>query len=146
MNPPPDLNLLISAFAGRVPSVAHAALVSSGGLPLACSDGLPADRVDQLAAVASGLTSLVHGAARLFQGGTAAQTVVIMEQGLLILKPISDGMVLAVLAAAECDLGLVSYEIVLLGEQAARFLTPAALRQLTRRVVPPATTDRMTPR
>jgi predicted regulator of Ras-like GTPase activity (Roadblock/LC7/MglB family) len=123
VNPPPDLNLLISAFAGRVPSVAHAALVSSGGLPLACSDGLPAERMDQLAAVASGLTSLVHGAARLFQGGTAAQTVVIMEQGLLILKPVSDGMVLAVLAAPECDLGLVSYEIVLLGEQAARILT-----------------------
>lgn len=123
MDPPADLNLLISAFAGRVPSVAHAALVSSGGLPLACSDGLPAERVDQLAAVASGLTSLVHGAARLFQGGTAAQTVVIMEQGLLILKPVSDGMVLAVLAAPECDLGLVSYETVLLGEQAARILT-----------------------
>jgi hypothetical protein len=32
-------------------------------------------------------------------------------------------MVLAVLAAPECDLGLVSYEIVLLGEQAARILT-----------------------
>jgi predicted regulator of Ras-like GTPase activity (Roadblock/LC7/MglB family) len=123
VNPPPDLNLLISAFAGRVPSVAHAALVSSGGLPLACSDGLPAERMDQLAAVASGLTSLVHGAARLFQGGPAAQTVVIMEQGLLILKPVSDGMVLAVLAAPECDLGLVSYEIVLLREQAARILT-----------------------
>ena len=123
MDPPADLNLLISAFAGRVPSVAHAALVSSGGLPLACSDGLPAERVDQLAAVASGLTSLVHGAARLFQGGTAAQTVVIMEQGMLILKPVSDGMVLAVLAAPECDLGLVSYETVLLGEQAARILT-----------------------
>ena len=123
MNPPPDLNWLITAFAERVPSIAHAALVSSGGLPLACSDGLPAERVDQLAAVASGLTSLVHGAARLFQGGPAAQTVVIMEQGMLILKPVSDGMVLAVLAAPECDLGLVSYEIVLLREQAARILT-----------------------
>ena len=123
MNPPPDLNWLITAFAGRVPSIAHAALVSSGGLPLACSDGLPAERLDQLAAVASGLTSLVHGAARLFEGGSAAQTVVIMEQGMLVLKPISDGMVLAVLAAPECDLGLVSYEIVLLREQAARILT-----------------------
>jgi predicted regulator of Ras-like GTPase activity (Roadblock/LC7/MglB family) len=145
VNPPPDLNLLISAFAGRVPSVAHAALVSSGGLPLACSDGLPAERVDQLAAVASGLTSLVQGAARLFQGGTAAQTVVIMEQGMLILKPVSDGMVLAVLAAPECDLGLVSYEIVLLREQAARILTrqPSASSPAA---ASPATTDRMTPR
>jgi hypothetical protein len=52
-----------------------------------------------------------------------------MEQGMLILKPISDGMVLAVLAAAECDLGMVSYEIVLLGDQVGRFLTPEALRR-----------------
>ena len=79
--------------------------------------------MDQLAAVASGLTSLVHGAARLFQGGPAAQTVVIMEQDMLVLNPISEGMVLAVLAAPECDLGLVSYESALLGEQAARILT-----------------------
>jgi predicted regulator of Ras-like GTPase activity (Roadblock/LC7/MglB family) len=146
VNPRLDLNWLITEFAGRVPSIAHAALVSSSGLRLACSDGLPAERVDQLAAVASGLTSLVYGAARLFQGGPAAQTVVIMEQGMLILKPISYGTVLAVLAAPECDLGLVSYEIVLLGEQAGRILTPAGLRQLTRRVVPPAATDRMAPR
>jgi hypothetical protein len=50
---------------------------------------------------------------------------------MLILKPISDGAVLAVLAAPECDLGLVSHEIVLLGEQAARILTPEVRRQLT---------------
>jgi predicted regulator of Ras-like GTPase activity (Roadblock/LC7/MglB family) len=62
--PPPNLNCLITAFAERVPSIAHAALLSSGGLPLACSDGLSAERVDQLAAVASGLPSLVHAAAR----------------------------------------------------------------------------------
>jgi len=133
VNPPEDLSWLITAFAERVPSVAHAAIVSSGGLPLGWSYGLPTDRVDQLAAVTSGLTSLVQGAARLFEGGPAAQTVVVMEQGLLILKLISDGPVLAVLAAPECDLGLVSYEMALLGEQAARVLTPEARRQLTRR-------------
>ena len=120
MNSRMDLNWLITAFAERVPPSAHAALVSSGGLPLACSDGLPTERVDQLAAMTSGLTSLVQVAARLFEGAPAAQTVVIMELGMLILKPISDGIVLAVQAAPECDLGLVSYEIVLLGEQAAR--------------------------
>jgi predicted regulator of Ras-like GTPase activity (Roadblock/LC7/MglB family) len=80
VNPPPGLNWLITAFAERVPPIMHAALLSSGGLPLACSDGLPAEQVDQLAAVASGLTSLVHAAARLFQCGPAAQTVVIMEE------------------------------------------------------------------
>jgi len=58
----------------------------------------------------------------------------------LILKLISDGSMLAVLAAPECDLGLVSYEMVLLGEQAGRVLTPEARRQLTRRG--PLRTDR----
>lgn len=86
MNPPEDLSQPITAFADGVPYVAHAAVVSPGGLPLACSYGLPGDRVDQLAALASGLTSLVQGAARLFQGGPAVQTVVIMKQGMLILK------------------------------------------------------------
>jgi hypothetical protein len=126
-----DLSWLITAFAERVPFVAHAAVVSSGGLPLGCSYGLPADRVDQLAAAASGLTSLVQGAARLFEGGPAAQTVVVMEQGVLILKLISDGSVLAVLATPECDLGLVSYEMELLAEQAGRALTREAHHQLT---------------
>ena len=126
MNPPEDLSQLITAFADGVPSVAHAAVVSPGGLPVACSDGLPGDRVDQLTAVASGLTSLVQGAARLFQGGPAAQTVVVMKRGMLILKLIGDTSVLAVLAAPECDLGLVSYEMALLGEQAYRILVPEA--------------------
>jgi hypothetical protein len=126
VNPPEDLSWLITAFADRVPAVAHAAIVSPGGLPLACSYGLPGDQMDQLAAVASGLASLVQGVARLFQGGPAAQTVVVMEQGVLILKLIGDTSVLAVLAAPECDLGLVSYEMALLGEQAGRVLTPEA--------------------
>jgi uncharacterized protein len=128
VNPPEDLSWLITAFVERVPAVAHAAVVSPGGRPLACSYGLPGDRVDQLAAVASGLTSLVQGAARLFQGGPAVQTVVVMEQGMLILKLIGDTSVLAVLAAPECDLGLVSYEMALLGDQAGRVLTPEARR------------------
>jgi uncharacterized protein len=138
VNSPEDLNWLVTAFTERVPAVAHAAVVSSAGLPLACSYGLAADRVDQLAAVTSGLTSLVQGAARLFDGGSVGQTVVVMEQGMLILKLISDGSVLAVLAVAECDLGLVAYEMVLLGEQADRILTPEVRRQLTHRVARPA--------
>src|SRR3981081_4747615 len=67
--PVQDLNWLITNFVERVPSVAHAIVGSSDGLPLAYSNGFPADRVDQLAAVTSGLTSLTTGAARVFEGG-----------------------------------------------------------------------------
>jgi hypothetical protein len=124
VRPGQDLNWLISAFADRVPSVAHALVVSSDGLPLAFSQGLPPERVDQLAAVASGLTSLVEGAARIFGGGAVNQTVVDMRQGLLIVMSVTGGSTLAVLAASDCDMGLVAYEMALLADRTWRALTP----------------------
>jgi len=125
VRPRQDLNWLISAFADRVPSVAHALVVSSDGLPLAFSHGLPPERVDQLAAVASGLTSLVEGAARIFGGGAVNQTVVEMRQGLLIVMSVTGGSTLAVLAASDGDMGLVAYEMALLADRTWRALTPA---------------------
>jgi uncharacterized protein len=118
VSPAQDLNRLVTSFAERVPAVAHAAVVSADGLPLASSAGLPRDQADQLAAVTSGLTKLVQGAARIFRGGPVAQAAVVMEHGMLIVMSISGNSVLAVLAAPECDLGTVAYEMTLLGERA----------------------------
>jgi predicted regulator of Ras-like GTPase activity (Roadblock/LC7/MglB family) len=128
VHPVQDLNWLITAFVERASSVAHAIVVSSDGIPLAFSRGLPPDRVDQLAAVTSGLTSLMQGAARMFQGGGVNQTVVEMHRGLLIVMSISGGASLAVLAAVDCDMGLVAYEMALLAERAGRVLTPEVRR------------------
>ncbi len=124
VRPAQDLNWLITNFVERVPSVAHAIVVSCDGLPMAFSEGFPADRVDQLAAVTSGLTSLTQGAARVFEGGAVRQTVVEMQRGLMIVMAISGGSSLAVLAAAECDLGLVAYKMTLLVERVGSVLTP----------------------
>jgi len=124
VSPVQDLNWLVTAFAQRVPSVAHALVVSADGLPLAFSDGLPPDRADQLAAVTSGLTSLMQGAARMFNGGPVAQTVVEMDRGLLMVMSVSDGCALAVLAGHDCDMGLLAYEMALLAERAGAVLTP----------------------
>jgi uncharacterized protein len=128
VRPAQDLNWLITAFADRVPSVAHALVVSSDGLPLAFSQGLPPDRVDQLAAVTSGLNSLVDGASRIFEGGPVSQTVVEMSHGLLIVMAVTGGSTIAVLAGADCDMGLVAYEMALLADRTWRALTPE-LRQ-----------------
>jgi uncharacterized protein len=122
----PDLNGLMTTFVERVDSVAHAIVVSADGLPIAFSRGFPPDRVDQLAAVASGLASLTQGASRVFEGGVVNQTVVEMQRGVLIMMSISDGSSLALLAAADCDMGLVAYEMVLLVEQVGSALTPGA--------------------
>ena len=123
--PVQDLSWLITNFVERVPDVAHAVVVSSDGLPLAFSAGFPQERADQLAAVTSGLTSLTQGAARIFEGGAVTQVVVEMQEGLLIEMAISGASTLAVLAAADCDLGLVAYEMTLLADKVRGTLTPA---------------------
>jgi predicted regulator of Ras-like GTPase activity (Roadblock/LC7/MglB family) len=125
-----DLSFLVTNFVNQVPKVAHSVVVSSDGLPLAFSEGFPAERADQLAAIASGLTSLTHGAARIFEAGGVTQTVVEMERGLLFVMAIRNGSVLAVLAAPDCDMGLVAYEMTLLVERVGRALTPALRTEL----------------
>jgi predicted regulator of Ras-like GTPase activity (Roadblock/LC7/MglB family) len=122
--PVQDLNYLITNFAERVPSVAHAIVVSSDGLPMVYSEGFPADRAEQLAAVTSGLTSLTEGASRIFEAGRVTQTVVDMERGLLVVMAISDGSSLAVMVSEDCDMGLVAYEMSLLVAQVGDALTP----------------------
>ena len=125
-----NLNWLITNFVDRVPGVAHTVVVSSDGLLLAVSNGFPRDRADQLAAVASGLSSLTQGAARIFEGGAVTQTVVEMVRGFLFVMAISDGSVLAVLASSDCDMGLIGYEMALLVERASDVLTPALRAEL----------------
>ena len=120
-----DLNWLVTEFTTRVADVAHAIVVSADGVPLALSTGIPVDAVEQLAAITSGLTSLMVGAARVFEGGAPLQALVEMEGGLMFVKAISDGSSLAVLTAPECDTRQVSYEMTLLVEAVGELLTPA---------------------
>ena len=119
-----DLGWLLANFADRVPGVAHAVAVSADGLLLASSRDLPRERADQLSAIASGLVSLTHGAARCFEGGAVLQTVVEMDNGFLFLMSISDGSSFAVLASRTCDVGQVGYEMALLVDRVGEALTP----------------------
>lgn len=128
-HPVQDLDWLVADFAERVRHVAHAVVVSADGCALAFSATLPRGHADQLAAVTSGLASLADGAARAFQVGEVIQTAVEMEAGLLVTMPAGNGSTLAVLAAAECDLGLISCEMSLLAERAGRELTPATCQE-----------------
>jgi predicted regulator of Ras-like GTPase activity (Roadblock/LC7/MglB family) len=120
-----DLDWLVSDFTTRVADVAHAAVVSADGVPLAMSDQIPEKFAEQLAAITSGLASLMHGAARIFDAGPPTQALVGMEYGLMLIKTISDGSSLCVLAAPECDTDIVSYEMSLLVEAAGEVLSPA---------------------
>jgi len=119
-----DLDWLVTDFTTRVPDVAHAAVISADGVALALSDGIPVQHAGQLAAITAGLTSLIQGAARVFDAGETIQALIEMEAGLLLVKAISDGSSLAVLAAAQCDIDLVAYEMTLLVEAVGEVLTP----------------------
>ena len=120
-----DLNWLINKFTARVTDVAHTAVVSADGVPLAMSDGIPDYFAENLAAITAGLASLMAGAARIFNAGLPTQALVGMVGGLMIIKAISDGSSLCVLAAPSCDIELVTYEMSLLVEAVGEVLSPA---------------------
>jgi len=127
-----DLSWLVTDFTLRVADVAHAVVVSADGVPLALSEGIPEQAAEQLAAITSGLASLIQGAARIFEAGLPTQALVDMQGGLMLIKAVSDGSTLAVLAAPDCDTDLVSYEMSRLVEAVGEALSPALrpVRQL----------------
>ena len=120
----PRLDWLVTDFTERVANVGHAIVVSTDGVTLAKSAAIPEDRAGQLAAITCGLSSLMSGAARLFDGGPPVQALIEMQRGLLLVKTISDAAVLAALAAPECDMDLVAYEMTVLVEEVGEVLTP----------------------
>jgi predicted regulator of Ras-like GTPase activity (Roadblock/LC7/MglB family) len=125
-----NLNWLVGNFAKATPGVAHAMVISADGLPVAISERLDRARADQLAAIGSGLASLTIGAARCFGGGLVKQCVVEMEGGFMFIMSISDGSCLAVLAALNCNVGVVAYEMAVLVARAGDVLTPSLRAEL----------------
>jgi uncharacterized protein len=122
----PSLDWLVTDFTERVAGVVHAVVVSSDGLPVALSDAIPSGRAEQLCAISSGLAGLMDGAARMFDGGTVIHALIEMEHGLVMVKAASGGSSLTVLAASECDLDRVAYEMTMLVEAVGDIITPAA--------------------
>lgn len=125
-----NINWLVTSFVDRVPGVQDAVVVSSDGLPMAMSNGLDRDAADRFAAVASGLIGLAYGAAGRFGGGQVTQVIIEMEYSFLFVTGISDGSCLTVLAASNCDVGLVGYEMAVLVERCGAVLTPELRAEL----------------
>jgi hypothetical protein len=134
---------LLRNFVDDVPGVHSVAVVSSDGVLLLSSqdappphtpDAAPApgpaeSRLD-LAAVVSGLASLTIGAAALMDGGKVKHTTVAMAEGVLFVTSISDGSLLGVHAAADCDMSVIAYHMALFVGRAGHVLTPALRGEL----------------
>ncbi len=125
-----NVNWLVNSFVERVPGVTESVVVSSDGLPIAASTGLDRDAVDRFAAVSSGLIGLAYGAAGRFGGGAVSEVIVEMENAFLFVTGISDGSLLATVAQAGADVGLVAYEMAVLVEKCGAVLTPELRAEL----------------
>lgn len=132
----PDLDWLITSFAERIPGVESVVVLSTDGLVLALSNQLARDTADTMAAVTSGLTSLTAGAARHMGAGNVNQVIVEMDGGYLFVTTVSEGSALAVMCGAECDIGLIGYEMSMLVARIGQVLTPALRAELSMRPGP----------
>lgn len=126
-----DLGWMLDSFVERAPEVSHAIAISADGLMVASTRNLPPDRADQLAATGSGLVSLLRGAAGFFEAGAVISNVTQLEGGFMFSMAFNDGASLLVLAAPNCDVGKVSYEMTELANRIGDVLTPTARAALT---------------
>ncbi|MCF6524664.1 roadblock/LC7 domain-containing protein [Streptomyces sp. JJ36] len=150
-----NLRWLLANLVDEVPGVLSVAVVSSDGLLLLSSEPVtrepvpgeptdaeapggearPAERGPKgssadLATIVSGLGSLTAGAAKLMDGGGVRQTMVAMDEGSLFVMSISDGSLLGVHAAPDCDMSVIAYHMALFVGRAGHVLTPELRTEL----------------
>ena len=109
-----ELSWLLDDLVARVTSIRKALVLSGDGLAIGASEGLTREDSEHLAAVASGFHSLAKGVGRHFGVGGVRQTMVELDDAFLFVTAAGDGSCLAVLTAADSDVGLVAYEMALL--------------------------------
>lgn len=130
-----NVNWLMTNFVQSAPGVEQAVAVSSDGLLIAMSTQLERGAVEKLAAIITGIRALAHGAANELAKGQVLQVIIEMGHAFMFVSAISGGSTLGVVAARDCDLGLVGYEITLLVERVGSQLTPTLVSELKNALV-----------
>lgn len=121
---------LLDNFVRTVPGAQHTLCVSADGLLMAMSADLDRTSGDQIGAIVAGMSSLTRGAARQLRAGDVRQAIVEMDDLFMFLMSVSDGSVLAVVADATCDVGLVGYEMAMLVARTESLLTPQLVSEM----------------
>lgn len=114
-----SLDWLLENLLEKTPGTRHALVLSRDGLKLCLSPGLSVDQADQLAAIASGIQSLSHGASIEFGDGTGGvrQSMTEFHGGILFIVEAGVGAHLAVVAGDDADPGIVGHNMNELVEQ-----------------------------
>ena len=87
---------------------------------------------EQLAAISSGLLSLAHNSAALFDKGGCEQIMIRMTRGYFLFMGIGSGAGIAVLTGPGCDMKVVGYEMTQFVRNAGHVLTPEVRADLRR--------------
>ncbi len=125
-----QFSFLLDNFVAQTGGVEDALVVSADGIKIATSEGLSETIADQFGAIASGLASLTLGAARCFDQQNVHRIIIEMDDSYLLVVNITNGAVLAVVAAKSADVGIVAYDMTLFSERAGEILDPGTIAEL----------------
>ncbi|MFF4950824.1 roadblock/LC7 domain-containing protein [Streptomyces chattanoogensis] len=122
-----SLDWMLENLLQKTPGARHALVLSRDGLKLCHSKELTVDQADQLAAIASGIQSLSHGASVEFGDGTGGvrQAMTEFHGGLLFIVEAGNGAHLALIAVEDADVGLIGFNMNELVEQIGEYLQAA---------------------
>ncbi len=120
-----ELNWLLDDLVTRVTGAECAVVLSSDGLVVGRSSSLSREDSEHLAAMASAFQSLARGVGRHFVRGGVRQTVVELERAYFVVTAAGLGTCLALLAAANADMGMIAYEMTLMVKQVGNHLVAA---------------------
>ena len=117
-----QLSWLLDNLVDQVEHVQQALILSRDGLVVASSRGLTPEDGEHLSALAAGLQSLARGAGRHFRAGRVRQTIIEMDSAFLFVMAAGRGTCLAVLTAADANVGLIAYEMAMLVRRMGKYL------------------------
>lgn len=125
-----NIAFMLERFVADTPGVEQMLGVSSDGLLMSLA--VPMDRgdADKLAATVSAMTTLSVSASRMLAKGPLTQVITEFADGYLLASVIAGRACLGVVTNADCDLGVVGYEVTMLVERIGDVLTPELVTAL----------------
>jgi predicted regulator of Ras-like GTPase activity (Roadblock/LC7/MglB family) len=121
------LDGLLRGFVERVADVLAVVVSSTDGIRKHAYGLESNGDADKASAVSSGMFSLTNGADRAFVGGAGytRQIIAEVDGGLIFITRPAEGTLLTVLASHDTDLGLIGYEMKMLGQSIGPHLATA---------------------
>jgi uncharacterized protein len=129
--PAQGLQLMIEQFAAQRTEVDAAVLGSGDGLLITATEQMDRNHADELAAIACGLVSIVSGSTeRMFGDDRVTLAAIRLGRRTLLVRPIADGSVLAVVASLDADVDTTGEAMAELADGIHTMLTPHIREEL----------------